>query len=175
MMVNQALSESHQHLLNINAMNDLSPKELQAFAMLNSSYHQRLIRLHRPYLLRSYNDPKYEECRLIALSSARQIVTIHCKLLKQESTSSQSTSTTIIIVFLENAIFLFIHHISALLLLFVHQSNTKDQRGEVSDLLNKSTEAFQSVMIQNTRRAQEAARGYRITTEMLEVTPALIN
>jgi hypothetical protein len=43
---------------------------------------QRLIRLHRPFYIRSFQDKRYEYSRTTALYAARQIALGHRKLVK---------------------------------------------------------------------------------------------
>jgi hypothetical protein len=56
-----------------------SPRSLLTAA---SSYMQRLIRLHRPFYIRSFQDKRYEYSRNTALYAARQIALGHRKLIK---------------------------------------------------------------------------------------------
>ena len=95
--LSQELHDSHRNFLTIAATHSLDAKELDKFAILNwfasifpemfveltanSSYQQRFLRLHRPFLLRSYREGQYAQSRFIVLSAAPQITRSHRRLL----------------------------------------------------------------------------------------------
>jgi len=60
--------------------------------MVDSFYQQLFIRLHRPYLVRSYRDEQYFQSRIV-ISTARQIVGLHRKLLAESGGSREFDPT----------------------------------------------------------------------------------
>ena len=69
-----------------------------------------------------------------------------------------------------NAIFLYIHHISALLVLFIASLVDAPLRQEMRGCFTRSAELFQATLLARTgHQVRGAVRGYCVATEMIRV------
>ncbi|WWD22560.1 hypothetical protein CI109_107053 [Kwoniella shandongensis] len=161
----QALREPYQNFLSLGTAYDLNPIESDLFYLMNTSYLQRFLRLHRPFLLRSYRDPNYAQSQTIMLSAARQIVRSHRQQLN--AGMSRSKLSRIIV---RNASYPYIHHMSSLLALFLHALLDPDSRSEVREDLMTSKEVFGQVLqVGEKFHITLAAKGYCLAAEMIKV------
>ncbi|KAK8845613.1 hypothetical protein IAR55_006329 [Kwoniella newhampshirensis] len=156
----QALRESYHHFLTMRTTCDPSPIESDAFYLLNSAYLHRFLRLHRPFLLRSYRDARYLESQITVVSAARQIIQSH----RHQICAKVSR------LLVRNAAYPYIHHLSSLLVLFLHALLDEQSRSDVRKNMVKSQEAFEKVGYEGKKFHRVlAGKGYRLVTEMIKV------
>ncbi|ORY35798.1 hypothetical protein BCR39DRAFT_512198 [Naematelia encephala] len=139
--IDRDLRKDHQELLALRLNFDLSPQENLLFGMVNSSYQQRLQRLHRPFLLPSYEEDKYRYSRTVTLSTARQILIGHRKLITDFGGDP----------IVANSLYLFAHHLSAVSILLAQAIKEPDVRAEIADQVRLSCDTFHLASLSEQR------------------------
>ncbi|RXK39844.1 hypothetical protein M231_02901 [Tremella mesenterica] len=114
------------------AREDMTDNECIGFTVTNSSYTQRLLRLHRAWFLRSYTEEGFEYSRESVLSGARQMLNAHRNLFRKYGHKAA----------VRNGHYIYYHHLSSIIFLFVHALYTPELRQETKQEMIASRDLF---------------------------------
>ncbi|WWC89325.1 uncharacterized protein L201_004246 [Kwoniella dendrophila CBS 6074] len=156
----QILRDAFTDFLAIKAESELNQYELDAFALTYSSYHQRFLRLHRPFFLRGYHNKQFEHSKTTVVTAARQIAKTHRRLLSDSSDHS----------IVRSAVFMFQHHITALPILLLNALHDTSSSSQMRQELVTSSECFMKSFSAGVQaHTRIAAKGVCIANEMVKV------
>ncbi|KAH8079878.1 hypothetical protein HD553DRAFT_124282 [Filobasidium floriforme] len=149
------LREEHRELLDIEFVG-INPNDT-SFGVMDSGYHQRFLNLHRPFLIRSYREPRYIYSQRSCVESSFRITSLHRETFSRPGLK---------------AWYLYRHHLSAITVLFIHALHTPYEVPRVKSELRMSLELFEkSKVCKLPSIIRAAGRGDSIILAMLQVSP----
>lgn len=147
------LREEHRELLDIEFVG-INPNDT-SFGVMDSGYHQRFLNLHRPFLIRSYREPRYIYSQRSCVESSFRITSLHRETFSRPGLK---------------AWYLYRHHLSAITVLFIHALHTPYEVPRVKSELRMSLELFEkSKVCKLPSIIRAAGRGDSIILAMLQM------
>lgn len=154
-----------------------SKVDVQHGIRLVSGYHQRFLNLHRPFLIRSYREPRYIYSQRSCVESSFRITSLHRETfsrpgLKGAPEMAACWGTLVADTATAIAWYLYRHHLSAITVLFIHALHTPYEVPRVKSELRMSLELFEkSKVCKLPSIIRAAGRGDSIILAMLQVSP----